>query len=129
MILLDTHIWIWLADESNQLTRHHRQIIAHHRKNGLGISVISCWEVAKLVEYDRLKLACPIEEWMDIAISLPDVQLIELTPQIAIASTKLPGNFHRDPADQIIVATAQVYGIELMTMDEKILKYEHVRKI
>ncbi len=58
---------------------------------------------------------------MDTAISLPDVQLIELTPQIAIASTKLSGNFHRDPADQIIVATAQVYNLELMTVDEKIL--------
>jgi len=129
MILLDTHIWIWFADESNQLTRHHRQIIEHHRADGLGVSAISCWEVAKLVEYNRLKLACSIEEWMDIAISLPDVQLIELTPQIAIASTKLPGNFHRDPADQIIVATAQVYNLELMTIDEKILKYDYVRKI
>ena len=129
MILLDTHIWIWFADESNQLPRHHRQIIEHHRADGLGVSAISCWEVAKLVEYNRLKLACSVEEWMDIATSLPDVQLIELTPQIAITSTKLPGNFHRDPADQIIVATAQVYNLELMTIDEKILKYDYVRKI
>ncbi|MEI6259115.1 MAG: type II toxin-antitoxin system VapC family toxin [Deltaproteobacteria bacterium] len=129
MILLDTHIWIWFADESNQLTQRHRHIIEHHRAYGLGVSAISCWEVAKLVEYNRLKLACSIEEWMDTAISLPDVQLIELTPQIAIASTKLPGNFHNDPADQIIVATAQVYNLELMTIDEKILKYDYVRKI
>lgn len=111
MILLDTHIWIWLADESDQLPRHHRRILDHLRPDGLGISMISCWEVAKLVEYNRLKLACPIEEWMAIAIDLPDVQMIELTPQIAIASTKLPGQFHRDPADQIIVATARWYDI------------------
>ena len=129
MILLDTHIWIWFADESDQLTQHHRQVVEHRRADGLGVSVISCWEVAKLVEYNRLKLACPIEEWMEVATTLSDVQLIELTPQIAIASTKLPGNFHRDPSDQIIVATAQVYNLELLTIDERILKYDYVRTI
>ncbi|MEW5767749.1 MAG: type II toxin-antitoxin system VapC family toxin [bacterium] len=126
MILLDTHIWIWFADESEQLTEKHKQVIEQHRADGLGVSVISCWEVAKLVEYNRLKLACPIEEWMEVATTLPDIQLIELTPRIAIASTKLPGNFHRDPADQIIVATAQVYNLGLLTIDERILKYDHV---
>ena len=129
MILLDTHIWIWFVDESEQLTEQHRQVIEDHRTDGLAVSVISCWEVAKLVEYNRLKLACPIEEWMEIAITLPGVQLIELTTRIAIASTKLPGNFHRDPADQIIVATAQVYNLELLTIDKRILKYDHVRAI
>ncbi|OGL49790.1 MAG: twitching motility protein PilT [Candidatus Schekmanbacteria bacterium RBG_13_48_7] len=129
MILLDTHIWIWFVDESNQLTAHHKQVIEHHKSDGLGVSVISCWEVAKLVEYKRLKLACPIEEWMEVATNLPGVQLIELTPGIAITSTKLTGNFHRDPADQIIVATAQVYDLELMTIDDKLLKYEHVRTV
>jgi PIN domain nuclease of toxin-antitoxin system len=127
MILLDTHIWIWFVDESNQLTQQHKQVIEHHRADGLAVSAISCWEVAKLVEYNRLNLACPIEEWMEVATTLPDVQLIELTPQIAIASTKLPGNFHRDPADQIIVATAQIYNLELLTIDERILKYDYVR--
>ncbi|MCL0061286.1 PIN domain-containing protein [Thermodesulfovibrionales bacterium] len=63
---------------------------------------------------------------MEAATTLPDVQLIELTPRIAIVSTKLPGNFRRDPADQIIVATAQVYNLELLTADERILKYDHI---
>jgi len=129
MILMDTHIWVWFVDESDQLTEQHRRVIEHHRVDGLGVSVISCWEVAKLVEYSRLKLVCPIEEWMEIATTLPGVQLIELTPRIAVTSTKLPGNFHRDPADQIIVATAQVYDLELLTVDEKILKYDHVRTV
>ena len=129
MILLDTHIWIWFADESAQLTEQHRQVIEHHRADGLGVSAISCWEVAKLVEYNRLKLAWPIEEWMEAATTLPGVQLIELTPKIAIASTKLPGNFHRDPADQIIVATAQVYDLELLTLDKRMLKYDHFHTV
>lgn len=129
MILLDTHIWVWFADESDQLTEQHRQVIEHHGADGLGVSAISCWEVAKLVEYNRLKLACPIEAWMEAATTLPGVQLIELTPRIAVASTKLPGNFHRDPADQIIVATAQVYDLELLTADKRMLKYDHVHTV
>ncbi|MFQ6093607.1 MAG: type II toxin-antitoxin system VapC family toxin [bacterium] len=126
MILLDTHVWIWLADGSDRLTEEYRQIIEQHRGDGLGVSVISCWDVAKLVEYGRLKLACPVEEWMEGAIALPDVRLLELTPGIAVVSTKLPGDLHSDPADQIIVATARVYDLELLTVDERILKYEHV---
>jgi len=129
VILLDTHIWIWFADESNQLPEQHKQVIEQHRTDGIGVSIISCWEVAKLVEYGRLKLACPIEEWVEAAVNLPGVQLLELTPEIAIASTKLPGIFHRDPVDQIIVATAQVYNLELLTKDDRILKYEHVHTI
>jgi PIN domain nuclease of toxin-antitoxin system len=126
VILLDTHIWIWLADEHEELSAYHAQIIAEHRSDGLGVSAISCWEVAKLVEYGRLNLACDLETWMEAALDLPGIQLIELTPTVAIESTKLPGDFHRDPADQIIVATARTYRLDLLTVDDKILKYEHV---
>jgi PIN domain nuclease of toxin-antitoxin system len=72
-------------------------------------------------------LACAIEEWMAQAVAYPGMQLLELTPRIAIESTKLPGSFHRDPADQIIVATARVYDIPLLTTDSHILQYLHVR--
>lgn len=129
MILLDTHIWIWLADENDRLTKQQRRIIEHHRDSGLGVSIISCWEVAKLVEYGRLKLSCPVDEWMEAAITLPGVRLLKLTPRIAVVSTRLPGDFHRDPADQLIVATARVHDLKLLTVDEKILKYEHVRTL
>ena len=129
MIVLDTHVWIWLTDESERLSDHHKRIIRERRPEGLGISVISCWEVAKLAEYGRLKLACSIEEWMDGALALPELQLIGLTPSIAISSTKLPGDFHRDPADQVIVATAREYDCELLTADEKILKYAHINTL
>ena len=64
---------------------------------------------------------------MDTALALPGIQQIELTPRIAVASTKLPGEFHPDPADQIIVATAREYDCELLTVDRKILQYAHVK--
>jgi PIN domain nuclease of toxin-antitoxin system len=102
MILLDTHIWVWWVDDNQQLTDRQRHIIQDNVRSSLGISAISCWEVAKLVEYGRLELACPIEEWMEQAVAYPGMQLLELTPRIAIESTKLPGNFHRDPADQSV---------------------------
>ena len=127
MIILDTHIWVWWVDDSQQLRDRQRQIIQDNVQNGLGVSAISCWEVAKLVEYERLELACVVEEWMEQAMAYPGLQLLELTPQIAIESTKLPGSFYRDPADQIIVATARVYDIPLLTADRRILQYQHVR--
>ena len=127
MIILDTHIWVWWVDDSQQLRDRQRQIIQDNVQNGLGVSAISCWEVAKLVEYGRLELACVVEEWMEQAMAYPGLQLLELTPQIAIESTKLPGSFHRDPAGQIIVATARVYDIPLLTADRRILQYQHVR--
>lgn len=91
------------------------------------MSAISCWEVAKLVEYGRLTLSCPIAEWFDQALAYPGIQLLPLTPRIAVESTQLPGTFHRDPADQIIVATARVYDCPLLTTDDKILHYPHVK--
>lgn len=129
MILLDTHIWIWWADESEKLSNRHREAIESNRESGLGVSAISCWEVAKLVEYRRLELSINLKEWMKEALRLPGIQLIELTPQIVIESTQLPGEFHNDPADQMIVATARVYEMAVATEDRKIHNYQHVMVI
>jgi PIN domain nuclease of toxin-antitoxin system len=129
MILLYTHIWVWWVDDNQQLADRQRHHIQDNVPSGLEVSAISCWEVAKLVQYGRLELVCPLEEWMEQALAYPGVQLLELTPRIAIESTKLPGSFHRDPADQIIVATARVYNIPLLTTDTRILQYPHVKTL
>ena len=127
MIVLDTHIWVWWIHEDPQLTQRQQAWIREHEEQGLGVSAISCWEVAKLVEYHRLTLPCPVAEWMDQALAYPGMQLLHLTPRIAVESTQLPGSFHRDPADQIIVATARIYDCPLLTADGKILDYPHVK--
>lgn len=127
MIVLDTHIWVWWVHEDSQLTPQQKTWIREHEDQGLGVSAISCWEVAKLVEYHGLTLPCLVAEWVDQALAYPGVQLLPLTPRIAVESTQLPGFFHRDPADQIIVATARVYGCPLLTADDKILRYPHVQ--
>ncbi|MEK7830618.1 MAG: type II toxin-antitoxin system VapC family toxin [Acidobacteriota bacterium] len=127
MILLDTHIWVWWVHGDPQLPPDLAQIISAHEATGLGVSAISCWEVAKLAEYNRLTLPLSVSDWMKAALAYPGIVLLELSPEIAIDSTQLPPTFHKDPADQIIVATARVHGIPLLTCDTKILAYPHVQ--
>jgi len=94
--------------------------------DGVAISAISCWEVAKLVEKGRLVLTRPIEQWMPVALSAPGLVLLPLSPAIAVESTKLPGAFHKDPADQIIVATSRLHALPLATCDGLIRNYQGV---
>jgi PIN domain nuclease of toxin-antitoxin system len=129
MIIIDTHIWVWWVHDDKKLTKAQIEIIKTNEDNTIGISAISLWEIAKLVERERLVLPCPIEEWFEQAMSYPGIRIMELTPEIVIESTQLPGEFHRDPADQIIVATARVIDCRLVTSDEKITEYPHVETI
>lgn len=129
MILLDTHIWVWWVGQHPNLTQKFQQAIQAHQASGLGISIFSCWEVAKLVELGKLQLAFSTADWLQQAIMHPGVQLLDLTLPIIVESTQLPGSFHRDPADQIIVATARVHNIPLLTVDQKILNYPHVQTL
>ncbi|CAD5932134.1 Ribonuclease VapC22 [Planktothrix agardhii] len=122
MIILDTHIWIWWVDDHPKLSPQNRDIIQAHQTSGIGISIISCWEIAKLVEKNRLTFESSIEEWLELALKYPGIQLLPLNLPIILESTRLSG-FHADPADQIIVATAKINALSLITQDEKILTY------
>lgn len=128
MILLDTHIFIWLFDDRTKLTSRQLSEIQNHAGT-IGVSVVSCWEIAKLLSSGRLSLRKPLRTWLEIALSPSGIHLLDFTLDIAIESNELPGNFHRDPMDQIIVATARHWKCPLVTSDEKILKYPYVRAI
>ncbi|RCJ30124.1 twitching motility protein PilT [Nostoc punctiforme NIES-2108] len=125
MIILDTHIWVWWVDDNSRLTTKYREWIEEYQSEGLGVSIVSCWEVAKLVEKNRLVFSCSANEWLETALAYPGVQLLNLTLPIVVDSTQLSG-FHSDPFDQIIVATARNYGCPLLTVDAKILNYSGV---
>ena len=129
MIVLDTHIFVWLNQNDFRLTNHHRQVIEKEREHGLGVSTISLIEIARLVNARRIILPLPIQEWFDIALSQEGIILISITPKIAVEAQELPGDFHKDPADRIIVATARIFDIPLVTVDKKILSYSFVKTI
>jgi PIN domain nuclease of toxin-antitoxin system len=76
----------------------------------------------------KLKLDRDVAEWLEAALAYPGVRLLDLTPAIIVESTRLPQPFHRDPADQMIVATARVLGIPLLTDDARLRAYPHVDK-
>jgi len=91
------------------------------------VSVFSCWEVAKLDSGGKITLPVPIGDWLDIALADPGIGLLGLTPKIVVEANHLPGQFHRDPADQLIVATARIYNCTLVTMDIAIRNYPYVQ--
>lgn len=129
MIVIDTHVWVrWVLD-TGELTAAQRDIIRSNEDDRIGVSAISCWEIAKLCEYGRLELPIQLSDWFASALAYRGISLIELTPEIAVESTRLPGSFHRDPADQIIVATARIHDCDLVSSDHKIVKYPYVRTI
>jgi PIN domain nuclease of toxin-antitoxin system len=99
MIVVDTHIWLWWVHGDPRLSPAQAATISAQESQSIGVSAISCWEIAKLVEYGRLELPCSLLDWFDQALRYPGVRILELTPAIAVESTQLPGHFHRDPAD------------------------------
>ena len=105
----------------------HRDLLERGVDRVFGVSIISCWEVAKLVEYGRLKLDRHVGPWIESALAVAGVSLLPLNPQIVVESTQLPQPFHRDPADRLLVATARVLHCPIMTEDSKIAAYPHVR--
>ena len=128
--LLDTHVWVWwMANPSRVSGTAYDTIRGIGPEDRLLLSAISVWEVAKLVQKGRLTLGMDLEVWVQRALDLPRLSLVGLSPDIAIESNRLPGEFHRDPADQIIVASARITGAVVITSDEAIQSYPHVRTL
>jgi PIN domain nuclease of toxin-antitoxin system len=123
-LLLDTHVWIWLMEGSLELNRKQQKIINEAAQHSVvGIAAISVWETAMLVEKGRIKLEKPVLAWVQEALALPGIELKALSPEIAVESTQLPNGFHGDPADRLIVATARMHRLILLTRDQRILDY------
>mgnify|MGYP001803646922 FL=1 len=129
MIVIDTHIWVWwVQNDTTRLTVKYQKWLKENETNGIGVSIVSCWEIAKLVEKGRLTLPLIITEWMELALTYPGVRLLDLTLPIVIDSTLLAG-FHSDPFDQMIVATARYNDSSLLTADAKIIAYSGVKTL
>jgi PIN domain nuclease of toxin-antitoxin system len=126
-LLLDTHVWIWVSVEDREALsqKADRMIQQAGRKR---ISAISCWELAKLVEKKRIGFSIPVLTWIRRSLHEYEIEISDLSPEIAVESTHLRG-FHKDPADQIIVATSRVLGMPLVTSDRRILEFSGVEAV
>jgi PIN domain nuclease of toxin-antitoxin system len=125
-LLLDTHIWIWLMEGNPLISNKHKKIINSAAEGaGVYIAAISTWEVSMLAMKKRIVLEKPVLVWLNEALALPGIELKELSPDIAAESCELPENekFHGDPADCLIVATARIHGLTILTHDKKMLRY------
>ena len=130
MILLDTNAFLWyLSDQSNFSEKIASVIRKERQTNRLLVSAISIWEIGLLVQKKRLDLGMDYDTWFSQVSKLKSIEIISINSQIAYNSITLPGDFHSDPADRMIVATAITLECTLITSDHKILEYQHVKSI
>lgn len=129
MILLDTHVLIWWANGEHERLSDPAITAIEAKDHPRLVSAISCWEVAMLVQRGRLGLSIDCERWLALLEAVPGVQLLPLSPAVAVASARLPGTFHADPADRLLVAQARDLNIPLVTADSKIRAYPHVHSL
>jgi PIN domain nuclease of toxin-antitoxin system len=123
-LLLDTHAAIWITRNERLAPRATDAMNAVHQAAGVVfVSAITAWEVGLLVSRNRLNLLMEPQRWFARLLDVPGVQLADLSPDILIASSFLPGVPPRDPADRIILATARDLGATLITRDSLLLKY------
>lgn len=127
MIVLDTHYWYWWVGESARLSAADREFIEAHVAEGLAVSAISCWEIAKKSQLGKLELDRPVDQWLALALAYPGVELVALSLEIICESTRLPGGFRSDPADELIVATSRILDVPLLTDDEAVRSYPYVK--
>jgi len=123
-LLLDTHIWFRYQVTPNLLRPSTANAIDRAAlRNEVFISAISIWELAMLERDGKLELHGGADRWSQTALSKPGVALLPLSPQIAVASVYLPEPMHKDPSDRILVASARVERMTLVTSDKKIIDF------
>jgi PIN domain nuclease of toxin-antitoxin system len=122
VIVVDTHVLVWLLADDARLGDEARSAISAAAANGaVLVSAITPWEIAMLAQKGRLLLGRETGAWIGVALALPSVRLAPIEPSIAVDSVRLPGTPHPDPADRLIIATARHVGVPLLTADAAIL--------
>ena len=121
-VALDTHVQLYWLGADPCLSAAQAEVIRQASPaEPLWVSDISLWEIATLYALSRITLRLPLRDWLEAATAAPLVQRLGITPAVAAAVAALPASFHRDPADRIIIASAQVLGGTLLTRDQRII--------
>ncbi|HZQ93908.1 MAG TPA: type II toxin-antitoxin system VapC family toxin [Candidatus Sulfotelmatobacter sp.] len=130
MILLDTHVLVWMTTDPARLSRAaEREIRKARGTGGCAISSFSLWELALLFEKGRLRGSGSIETCIRQITEDAAVQILEITPDVAALATMFPDTYPKDPGDRLIGATARSLGLTLITGDERILASPLIRTV
>lgn len=128
MILLDTHVLLWLLLDPKKLSRAARQAIRRSRESdGIAVASISLWELAWLAENGRVQVSGTVEAFVSDCAAKVSVR--PLTPAIASYAVRMPATYPKDPQDRLIGATAVVEGMPLITADDRIRASKAIRTI
>jgi PIN domain nuclease of toxin-antitoxin system len=127
-LLLDTHVLVWAEEGLEEIGESTRQLLLAP-KNRLFLSPVSTLELARLQALHRLTFKNHLATWLEVARKHLQISDAPFTHEIAMESYALPGEFHRDPADRMLVATARLHSLSLVTADARILSYPHVSTI
>jgi len=127
-LLLDTHVWIWSQESPDECGPLALERLADP-SNTLYVATVSTLEIARLLEGGGLVLRGSLPSWIRRSTDLLRCRTVELSHDIALAAYSLPGPFHKDPADRILAATAKRLSLTLVTADERLLAYPHIRSL
>ncbi|MDP1822394.1 MAG: type II toxin-antitoxin system VapC family toxin [Archangium sp.] len=127
LVLLDTHVLLWMVGDQRRVSRTGLRAIRAARK--LLLADISFREVATLERAGRIQLDRDVSEWLDEAVTALALEVVAISPSIAARSTHIAQDFHGDPADQLIAATAIELDVPLVTADEQLRASPAVRTI
>lgn len=125
LLVLDTHAWFWLAVGDPEFTRQEqlKSVVDELWRYDLNISAITPWEISMLESKQRIILKQDCLSWLTQSVHQTHVRILELTLEVSVSANRLPGDFHGDPADRMIVATTRLINGVLLTRDSKILEY------
>jgi PIN domain nuclease of toxin-antitoxin system len=127
VILLDTHVLVWWASGIEPLSARARRAMADALKRGpVHASAISLLEIAIAMRRGRLALNLPADTWLDSLALLPELRLEPVTADIARRAGSFGDTLHGDPIDRLIVATAQILGLRLVTADARLQRSHEV---
>ncbi len=123
--LLDTSAWLRSALNPETLPRFVKELVANPDET-LGVSIFTLWEIAKKNQKGKLPLPMELTAWFKAAVP-ENVHIVALSPEIIVEAARLPEFPTNDPADELIVATARVLNLRLVTFDTKLKNYPHAR--